>query len=273
MAILTISKEFGSGGTHIGKTAASLLNYEYVPLKQIYEDAKQAGKQWARAAEEYADGARSLWEKHDWSFMGFVALSQSIILKYALKDNIVIMARGGNLLLGDIPHCLKVRVDAPFEARVESIMRREDISRELAGHIVKKADREHSIIVNQIYGKERKDRNDPKAYDFIFNTVSQSAEDVASIVKEACLKKDAYKTEAALKALQLKAVAYAVKAGIATNPHLLVPTLEVVPKEGGLVVRGVVTSAKEYRGIQEEAARWAEDVPVTFDLHFRGTFG
>ncbi len=269
MAILTISKEFGSGGTQIGQSVAKLLNYEYIPLKQIHEDAKQTGKEWERAVEDYAGGASSLWERFDWSFMGFVALSQSFIFKYALKDNVVIMARGGNVLMRDIPYCLRIRVTAPFEKRVETVAMREDISKDLARLIVKKADRELTSALNQMYGDEW---DDPATFDFIFNTAQQSLDDVANAVKDACLKKDAFRTDEAVKALQLKAKAYEVKAGIATDPHLLVPTLEVVPQGGGLVVRGVVSSTKEYHGVQEEATRLAGSVPVTFDLHFRGEF-
>lgn len=270
MAILTISKEFGSGGTQIGQSVAKLLNYEYIPLKKIHEEAKRSGKQWERAVEDYAGGASSLWERFDWSFMGFVALSQSIIFQYALKDNVVIMARGGNVLMRDTPYCVRVRVTAPFENRVETIAQREDISKDLARMIVKKGDRELALAVNQMYGKEW---DNPETYDFIFNTAQQSLDDVANTVKDACLKKDAYRTEEAVKALQLKATAYAVKAGIATDPHLLVPTLEVVPQGNGLVVRGVVSSTKEYHNVQEEATRLAGTVPVTFELHFRGEFG
>ncbi|OPY89821.1 MAG: cytidylate kinase [Syntrophus sp. PtaU1.Bin208] len=267
MAILTISKEFGSSGTQIGQSVAKLLNYEYISLKQIHEDAKQPGKQWERAAEDYAGGASSLWERFDWSFMSFVALSQSFIFKYALKDNVVIMARGGNVLMRDIPYCLRIRVTAPLEKRVETVALREDISRDLARLIVKKADRELTSALNQMYGGEW---DDPATFDFIFNTAQQSLDNVANAVKDACLNKDAFRTDEAVKALQLKAKAYEVKAGIATDPHLLVPTLEVVPQGGGLVVRGVVSSTEEYRGVQDEATRLAGSVPVTFDLHFRG---
>jgi len=269
MAILTISKEFGSGGTQIGQFAAKFLNYEFISLNKIHEDARQTGKQWERAMEDYEGGYTTLWEKYDWSFMGFVALSQSIIFKYALKDNVVIMARGGNILLHDVPHCLRIRIIAPFEKRVETIAERENITKESSRLIVGKADRELSYAVNSMYGREG---NAPETYDLIFNTEQLNPEDVANTVRIACITKDAGKTDELIKALRLKALAYEVKAGIATNPHFLVPTLEVLPLGQGLVVRAVLNSIKKYHDLQEETLRLAGDVPVTFDLHFRGTF-
>jgi hypothetical protein len=44
--------------------------------------------------------------------MGFMALVQSITLDHALKDNAVILSRGANYLLKDIPHILRIRVAA-----------------------------------------------------------------------------------------------------------------------------------------------------------------
>lgn len=269
MAILTISKEFGSGGTQVGQLTAKLLNYDFIPLKKIHDDARQTGELWERATEDYAGGYVSLWEKYDWSFMGFVALSQSILFRYAQRDNVVIMARGGNILLHDIPHCLKIRVIAPFEKRVEFIAEREDLTKETARRIVEKADRELAYAVHQMYGKAG---NDPETYDLIFNTEELRPEDVATVVRVASAAKEACKTEEALQALRLKALAYEIKAEIATNPHFLLPTLEVIPRGGGLVVRAVVRSIKKHHKLQEEVLRLAGDVPVTFDLQFRGTF-
>ena len=269
MAILTISKEFGSGGTQIGQSAAKLLDYEFISLKKIHDDARQMGKQWERVMEDYEGGYKTLWEKYDWSFMGFVALSQSIIFKYALKHNVVIMARGGNILLHDVPHCLRIRIIAPFEKRAETIRKREDLTKESSREIVQKADKELNYAVTQMYGKQG---NAPVTYDLIFNTEQLHTEDVAKTVRAACCAKDARKTEEAIKALRLKALAYEVKAGIATNPHFLVPTLEVIPRGPALVARGVVHSMKKCSDLQEEILRLAGDVPVTFELHLRGTF-
>ena len=37
---------------------------------------------------------------------------ESRIYDYALKDQVIIIARGGNFLLYDIPHVLKIRLTA-----------------------------------------------------------------------------------------------------------------------------------------------------------------
>ena len=48
MAILTISREFGSGGREIGQAVAALLNYEYIDKQNILYDLKSAGDEWEK---------------------------------------------------------------------------------------------------------------------------------------------------------------------------------------------------------------------------------
>ena len=45
MAILTISREFGSGGREIGQDIAKLLNYEYINKERLLDDIHAAGKE------------------------------------------------------------------------------------------------------------------------------------------------------------------------------------------------------------------------------------
>ncbi len=46
MAIVTISRECGSGGEEIGKAVARKLNYEYYNKAAIYRDIEKHGEQW-----------------------------------------------------------------------------------------------------------------------------------------------------------------------------------------------------------------------------------
>ena len=106
MAILTISREFGSGGREIGQAVAALLNYEYIDKQKMLSDLKSAGNEWEKWGKDLDEHCPTIWEKHNWSFRGLSALIQSCILNHALKDKVVIMGRGGNFLLKDIPSAL-----------------------------------------------------------------------------------------------------------------------------------------------------------------------
>jgi cytidylate kinase len=53
MAIITISREFGSSGKEIGQSLAGSLGYEYIDRGNIIDDMKALGKQWGKLGEEF----------------------------------------------------------------------------------------------------------------------------------------------------------------------------------------------------------------------------
>jgi cytidylate kinase len=264
MAILAITKSYGSGGNEIGRSVARLLGYEYVSLRKILKETRKAGGAWERCSSEC--GGEATYPDIWWSFTGFMTLAQSVIMNYAEQDNKVIMARGASALLRDIPHALRVRITAPVEYRVQEVMRKEDIPLETARLIVKEADRAIHGTMSRIYGE---DWNDPDAFDLKFDTSEMSIAAVAEAIENALGEKEKLNTEEAKRLLHLHAVAAAVKAGIATNPGFLIPTLEVDVEKNALTLRGLVHSIGEQNEIEKEAAKLASGVPVTFDFHRR----
>lgn len=268
MAIVTISREFGSLGKEFGQILAASLGYEYVDREKIMHDVKTiGGNQWEKLGEQFDEHYPNVWERYDWSFRGFVSLEQSIFLDYALKDKVVLLGRGGNFLLKGIPYALRVLIVMAKEARIERIMKDQDISRDTASWLVEKADHEMARSVHFIYGKKW---DDPAEYDLILDLDSQKLEDVISIIITALTEKQNKYSEEAKKALLLKATAAKVKAGIVTNSRFLIPVLDVEPQEEGIILRGVIHSLKEQKRLEEEAKRLAGNVPIKFELHHRG---
>jgi len=264
MAILAITKSYGSGGNEIGRSIERLLGYEYISLRKILEETKRTGGAWERCRSEYGDEATypDIW----WSFTGFMTLAQSIIMNYAEQDNKVIMARGASALLKDVPHALRVRITAPVEYRIQEVMKKEDIPLDTARLIVKEADRAIHGTMSRIYGE---DWNDPDAFELKFDTSEMPVGDVVEVIKNALIEKEKLNTEEAKHLLHLHTVAAKVKAGIATNPKFLIPTLEVDVEKNFIALRAVVHSTDEQNEIEKEAAKLASNVPVTFDFHHR----
>ncbi len=266
MAILTISRQVGSTDKEIMRSMARRWDYEYVDRVKILEDMGAHGSQWAEFGSEFDERSPNLWERFDKSFRGFVVLSQSIILSYALKDNVVIVGRGGNFLLRDVPHALSVRIVAPLEQRLETIMKRENLSRGAAELLVKKVDKEMARAVNLIYGKNI---DDPSAYDLFFDVGVVPAREAMAATRAALLEKDKLKTEDAEKALQIKALAKKVHAGIVTDPKLFIPVFNVMPGKDLLLVTGIVHNPAERKKVENVIKSIAGTVPVEFALHYR----
>jgi cytidylate kinase len=271
MAILTIARKYGSGGREIGQTIAEQLKYDYIDRRRILDDMRAEGKQWEERAKHFDENYPNLWERYDWSFRGFVALNQSYFLNYALKDNTVIMGRGGNFLLKGIPFVLRVRVIAPIEKRIEKVVEREGVNSENARWLIEKADHEMSGAIYLIYGK---DWDNPAEYEMVFNTGIQTPDEIITTIKNGLLEKEKFNTEKARKMLQLRALAAKIKAEITTNPQYSISVLDVDPKEEGmiekgLVIRGITHNQNDIKKIEETAKKLAGDVPIDCELQYR----
>jgi len=271
VAILTVARKFGSGGREIGRAVAEQMNYQYVDRKGILDDMREAGQQWEERAKHYDENYPGIWERYDWSFRGFVALNQSYFLNYALKDEVVIMGRGGNFLLRGVPHALRIRIIAPIEKRIERVIEREGVNSENARWLIDKADHEMSRAIYLIYGK---DWDNPSEYDKVYDTAVQSAEEIIPWIKDALLEREKYNTEKARKILQLRALAAKIKAEVTINPRFCISVLEVSPKEEGLIeqgltLHGIIHNQEDIKQIEEIAKKLAGDVPIECRLQYR----
>jgi len=267
MAILTISRQFGSGGRELGLAVSDELGYRYIDRAKILEDIRQAGEQWEKWSETLDEHSPTVWEKYDWSFRGFGALMQNAILREALKDNVVIMGRGGNFLLKDIPYALRIRVVAPMDERIDRIMARESVDKETAHWLSERTDRERSSLIHVLYGR---DVNDPAEYDRVYDTGTSTLEEIVTLVTNALSEKDKFFTETAQKLLLWKARAAKIKAELLTDQSLLIPVLDVYPEGEELILRGVTHSPAEHKKIEDKARSIAGGIPLKCELRYRG---
>lgn len=266
MAILTISREFGSGGREIGREVAKSMGYEYIDREKILADIGALGKKWEEWGRDLDEHCPTLWEKYDWSFRGFGALVGSHILEYAAKDKVVIMGRGGNFLLAGVPHAYRVRVRAPMELRIDRIMERESVDSETARWLAEKTDRERDCFIYAIHGKHW---DDPSGYDMIFDNCVLTVGEIVSMVREELIRRERNNTAEARSALGMRALAAKIRADIFTDPSFFVPMLDVYYDGQEIVLRGIIHKPEEHKRLENAAKARAGDVPVRCELHYR----
>jgi YjbE family integral membrane protein len=265
-AVLTISREFGSGGRELGQAVARDLGYQYVDRETILADIRKDGPKWEQWAKDLDEHCPTVWEKYDWSFRGFAALVQSHILEHAEHGGVVVMGRGGNFLLKEVPQALRVRITAPLEDRIERVVKREGVDRDTAKWLCEKTDNERSCFLRSLYGKAW---DDPAEYDNVFQATGQSIDGIVAEVKSALKERELRATDAAQHTLRMLAAAAKIKAGIAVNPRFFIPVLDVVYEGTGLILRGVTHTPKEHKRIEDEARRLAGGLPLRCELHYR----
>ncbi|RPI76993.1 MAG: BON domain-containing protein, partial [Desulfobacteraceae bacterium] len=206
----------------------------------------------------------------DRSYQGYIALTQSLILNYGLRDKVILMGRGGNFLFKGIPYVLRIRTFLPLEERIKRTTREREISQDTAQWLVNKADSEMARAVYLIYGKKW---DDPAEYDLVLDLQSGTEETLTRTVSDLLEQKEKAATAEARQVLHLRALAAKVKAGIVADPQFLVPTLDVEVVGDKLVLRGVIHNPQEHQKIEEEAKKLAGTVPIKCELHYRGLKG
>lgn len=266
MAVLTVSRAFGSGAEEIGRKVADRMGYLYVDKEMILQDMRTAGEKWERLGQELDEAAPSLWERFDWGYRAFVSLMESRIYDYAVRDGVVIMGRGAVFLLADIPYVLRVRVIAPLERRIDRVMMREHVDMQTAEWLIKKVDKDRDAYCYINYHRRLADAEN---YDMVFDTSVTSIEAIVTAITTALVERDGLASEEARKETAERALSARIKAAIATDSRFLVPTLEVFHDGEAVVLRGIVRRAEESCLIEEAARPLAGSTPVKNELHPR----
>lgn len=266
MAILTVARQFGSGGLEMGRRVADDLGYAYVDRERVMNDLRQAGEKWEEWGKDLFKHCPTIWERYDWSFRGFGALLQSAVLNYAANDRVVVIGMGANFLLKGVAHALTIYVRGPLEARIDKVMQRDGVDRKTAQWLIEKKDGERSCWIRSLYGRHWESSEE---YDLILDLGGQSLDAAAERVKTMLLKRDPLADEANRELVRMRAAAARVKAGLCVNPAIRAATLDVVYDGEHIVLRGIVHTTKERQHIEETASKLAADLPLKSELQYR----
>lgn len=129
--VITISRQFGSGGRTIGKNLAERLGISCYDNELIEELAAKSGfaKNYVAEKGEYIErnmffnaisyGRSSLPTNQDYLWN----IQSKIIMDIGKKENCVIVGRCADYLLRDTADCLKIFIHSDMEKRAERIVK------------------------------------------------------------------------------------------------------------------------------------------------------
>lgn len=265
MAVVTISRDLGSGGSEVGRELADTVGYRYLNHEGILTRVKAVGAKWEKWAQDFDEHSPRLWEKYDWSYRGYIALMQSIIMEEAVLDRVVVIGRGANYLLRGTPFVLSVRIVAPVAGRASRLSQRESIDRDSARLLIERTDRERSGFLYMVYGRNGKSTED---YDLSFDSGSTSLPEILTSIQTHMPGKDSLRDEPSRRTLQMKTLAARIKARLLTGLPFFLATLEVTWDGDCITVRSVVR-LRERERVENEAKSLAGDTPIKFELRYR----
>ncbi len=267
MAIITISREMGSGGIPIVQKTAEKLGYRLIDGEAIENIAPKYGL--TREVLTQIDEKPPAFIEHlDRQIELGMNRIQLIVLEQALQGDVIIYGRGGQDLLAGIDNVLRVRVIAPFELRVERWAEREWIDPDLAYTLVRKNDQQRAGFIKYYYDR---DWDDPLHYDLVINTAKLSEEtavrQIIAGVKDENLLQMKSKSKARLRDLIMQK---RIQIARLADERIEDLTFQISVKDGQVTLEGHVYSEAEKLAAIDDAKATEGVTGVTAKLKIVG---
>lgn len=166
MSAITISRQMGSQGDELAVQVAQHLGWRRVDRELINTAAKAAGAPQVALAEIDELGLLDL-RPTTAERQAYQSYIERFIRELAAEGDVIIVGRGGQVVLRDRPDVFHLRVVAPFEQRVTWLQQQKNLSMEAARACLEQSNRSRTRYVWQNYGAHL---DDPTLYHVIINT-------------------------------------------------------------------------------------------------------
>ena len=184
MRVVTIAREFGSGGATIARMLADRLGWRLLDRELVDEVARAAHVE-PRVVEEFDERCdpwlsallRAIWQgSGEWpsglsdadllDARTMAALTRPILEHAAAAGNCVIVGRGAQCILEGSPQVFHAFLYAHMELRKRRVAERVGAVKSLVQHIDDK-DAERAAYIHKYFGRQW---SDPHLYDLMLNT-------------------------------------------------------------------------------------------------------
>jgi cytidylate kinase len=189
---ITVSRQFGSGGTELASKLAEALGWELLDKQIIAEMARREhtstdaiARLDEHPARAFSDYLSYLLVPNAPSQARFLEQLKEIVRGRARRGRVVILGRGANWLLDPV-WGLRLRVVAAEEDRVLLVMERDALGHAEARQRVEKMDSDQRAFVRQSFDR---DIDDPLGYDLTINMSAMGSAVASEIVAAALQRK------------------------------------------------------------------------------------
>lgn len=167
--ILTIGRQFGSGGREIGKKLAQVLGIAYYDKELMAIAAEESGlsQEFFEKADERASSGLAYAFTMGYSYIsmftpynhvlsndGLFKFQSDAIRKLAADQSCVLVGRCADYILRDDPDCLSFFIHNKIENRIQHILERQHITVEQAKELMTKTDKSRAAYYNYYTNKE-----------------------------------------------------------------------------------------------------------------------
>ena len=178
MAVITISRQYGTGGIAIAQKISEKLGYSFMYIDELVAACREHGLD--IDLERIEGRPPKLVDR----LFGLNRAKVSETIREVMEEaaragNVVIGGWGGQVLLKDCPDVFHLRIVGSNGSRNRHVMNSAGVPRVQAEEIVETTDRNQSLFSNYFF---KADFSDPKLYHAVINIDRTSPEEICDIV-------------------------------------------------------------------------------------------
>ena len=184
--VITLSRQYGSGGSEVARRVAEALGWQVVDNELVEQVAARAGMSYAEVAERQ-ERAPSFVERltrtlasaspelfppaggtvTDLEESSLVRITESVVSEAARRGRVVLVGRAAPAVIGQRENALHVKLVAPKEFRIRAVCERFGIEPEAAARQMEEMDAMRARYHREYY---KRDWADPIHYHMVLNT-------------------------------------------------------------------------------------------------------
>lgn len=179
MAIITISRQIGSGGDELAVRLANELQFTLVDhtlLVELLNAQDLSQSDFEALDEEELPEERRLGEED----RVYVDLLPTLMTDLATEKDLVVLGRGGQYIFRGFPGALHVRIVADAKERIQRLRKECGIDEHAAARLVEESDETRRRFIRYHYGE---DLDVAVHYDLVVNTDRVSVETATRLVR------------------------------------------------------------------------------------------
>jgi CMP/dCMP kinase len=198
--LITVSRQFGAGGSDVASRVADALGWRLVDNELVEQVAARAGLRPEQVAEreervstfverlartlacaspEVFPPPASAGEVADVPEADLVRITETVVAELAAQGKVVLVGRGAPAVLSRETDALHVKLIAPRAFRIKVATERLGCSRDKAAHVLDQTDRMRARYLREHY---RRDWDDPLNYHLTINTGVLGFEGAADLI-------------------------------------------------------------------------------------------
>lgn len=191
--IITIGRQFGSGGSDIGKALGELLGIKCYDKEILYEAAKNSGM-CEEIAEQYDEAGQKsfLYSLATTGYFGntmnyepinakLYSAQFQLIRSIAKEESAIFIGRCADYVLEEEENLTKIYIMADLEDRVSNVAKSHNISEKEAIKLIQKRDKQRASYYNFYTSKKW---SDVTSYDLCINVSKVGVQGAVDLIKK-----------------------------------------------------------------------------------------